>query len=73
MMGMSPQRWGYDRKVFAGASGRSRRRAQALLKDRFDGADFPSKEETAAALIDILGRCRRRIQLMLLCMSRAAP
>ena len=54
MIGMSPQRWGYDRKVFAGASGRSRRRAQALLKDRFDGADFPSKYDTAAALIDIL-------------------
>jgi hypothetical protein len=54
MMGMSPQRWGYESRVFAGASVRSRQRAQRLLGDRFSGADFPSKEDTAAALIDIL-------------------
>jgi hypothetical protein len=54
MMGMSPQRWGYERRIFAGATGRSKKRAQKLLGERFSGADFPSKEETAAALIDIL-------------------
>jgi hypothetical protein len=53
-MGMSPKRWGYERRIFAGATGRSKKRAQKLLGERFSGADFPSKEETSAALIEIL-------------------
>jgi hypothetical protein len=54
--GMSPQRWGYGSsgKIYIRALGHSQNVANKLLRERFSGADISSKEDTAAALIDIL-------------------
>ena len=52
---MSPQRWGYkEGKFVTGATGHSQTVAQRFLRERFSGADLPSKEDSAAAMIDIL-------------------
>lgn len=52
---MSPQRWGYEEGKFCtGATGHSQTLAQRLLTERFSGADLSSKEDSAAAMIEIL-------------------
>jgi hypothetical protein len=52
---MSPQRWGYgEGKFVTGATGPSRNVAQKLLRERFSGTDLSNKEDTAAAMIEIL-------------------
>jgi hypothetical protein len=52
---MSPQRWGYEEGRFCtGATGLSQTVAQRLLSERFSGADLSSREDAAAAMIEIL-------------------
>jgi hypothetical protein len=52
---MSHQRWGYEEGRFCtGATGHSQTLAQRLLRESFSGADPSGKEDSAAAMIEIL-------------------
>jgi hypothetical protein len=55
-MAMSPRRWRWEsgRNYLFRASGRSEKVAQRLLRNRLSSTDLQSKEQTSAALIDVL-------------------
>jgi hypothetical protein len=53
-MAMSKRRWPPGTNYAFGASGRSRARAQTMLRQRLSRTDLVTKEETTATLIDIL-------------------